>query len=323
MSKFFGSRQQPYSFAAPLHALRERSLTASTLLRIFYAFPIFWYVTHLQSFSPLLQPIPVELVWSSKWLLLMDRQTGAAFVLLSGILSASVALLFPEKRFVRVWLFISLFQILSLKYSFGKIHHLMHGWVYTSFILAFFLPNESFFPQGSGRATQHRTMLVFHACTTMLGITYGLAGLGKLLGTVYQTALWQITPLHPSALARHIADRLLQTFPDSILGGWMINYGVWLWPAMLGTVYLQLFAVHAAFRPQLHRLWGFGLSCFHLITALTMTIDFSPNLALLGIFFVASPFAPAKFNIMAIIRELPIFGYIFTHFYSYRSKSST
>ena len=42
----------------------------------------------------------------------------------------------------------------------------------------------------------------------------------------YQAVRGEVTPLHPSALARHVADRIIQTHADSLLGEVMIEHAV-------------------------------------------------------------------------------------------------
>lgn len=302
------SPDRPSSVTAVLQEHRRASNQIEALLRVFYAFPLFWYATHLHLLSPLLEPRSPMLAWPVAWMAAGDLALLGKFVVGFGLLTAGAAAMVPEWRAVRVLFFLGLFQVLGLQFSFGKVHHLMHGWLYTSFLFAAFLPDEAFHSaQASRRARQH-AQVVFQAAQTMLCLTYSLAGLGKFLGAAYQAARFEITPLHPSALARHIADRLLQTYPSSILGSWMIEYGVWLWPMMLATLYIQLFALVAAFRPRLHRLWAAGLLGFHLMTALTMTIDFSPNLMLVGILLLASPFAPSRLEIWGPLRDLPLLG---------------
>ncbi|MEL6188207.1 MAG: hypothetical protein AAFU79_26580, partial [Myxococcota bacterium] len=276
---------------APFQTLTARSHRAEAILRIFYAFPPFWVVTHLDLLRPLLDPQAPFLRWPVAWMAWVGVSTAAPILLALALGAFMLGAFLPEHRAIRIAVFVAWLEVLGLGFSFGKIHHLNHGLLFTSFIFAAFVPDAAFRAHSATRTERQHGLLGLHAAMTMLALTYSLAGVGKLLGTAYQAALGQITPLHPSALARHIADRLLQTYPESILGGFMIEYGVWLWPMMLATVYIQLFALVAAFRPRLHRLWGVGLMGFHVVTALTMTIDFSPNLILLGLLWLASPFA--------------------------------
>jgi hypothetical protein len=241
------------------------------------------------------------------WLAWVGPDLGAPLVLVGAGLAFILAPFAPERRPLRVAVAVALLEVLGLQYSFGKIHHLMHGWLYASFLFAAFLPSAIFVSPARAPAG----LRVFHAAQVTLGLTYSLAGLGKIIGAVYQAVLGQTTSLHPSALAVHIADRLLQTHPEPTLGPFLMGLGPWLWPAMLGTLYLQLFALPAAFRPALHRLWGAGLIAFHVVTAVSLTIDFTPNILLLGSLFVASPFAPPSTGWRAQAEALPLFGPLF------------
>ena len=291
----------------PLAALRQAHVRTEVTLRIFYVFPIFWVATHLPALGPLLEDLGADYLWPVAWL----HWTGPRGVWALFAAAVTVFLLAafrPDLRAVRWGVFFALLEILGLQYSFGKIHHLMHGWLYVAFIFAVFLPRSAFSPLQASRPNAAQSVLAIQAAQTMLCLTYSLAGVGKILGSVYQAFRGEITPLHPSALARHVADRLLQTYPESLLGPWMIDYGSALWPAMLATLYLQLFALVAAFRPRLHRVWGAGLIGFHLVTALSMTIDFSPNILLLALLLVASPLAPTSQRWMDILKDLPIVG---------------
>lgn len=298
----------PTDFAAPLRALGPASERVETAARIFYAFPLFWLATHLHLLRPLLEAEHFRFVWSVAWIGLVGPELGVPMVLGFAFLTAMLGALAPEYRALRIAVFLGLFQTLGVLFSFGKIHHLMHATLFTAFVFAVFLPDAAFRARHAQRAERQHALLAFHAAQTMLALTYSLAGVGKLLGSAYQLAQGQITPLHPEALARHIADRLLQTHPESLLGDLMIEYGALLWPMMLATLYLQLFALVAVFRPRLHRLWGLGLMSFHTVTGLTMTIDFTPNILLLGILYLASPFAPSGWDLRGMLSDLPLLG---------------
>ncbi len=293
--------------AEPLTVVRDGTLRVEVLLRVFYVYPLYWYATHLAELRPLLDPRAPDLRWPVAWLEWVGIDTFAPWVLAFGFASAVLAVAMPERRWVRAAVFLGLLEVLALKYSYGKIHHLMHGWLFTTFLFIW-APNLSFDSRRARRSQRQATLLVFGAAQVVVCMTYSLAGLGKIVGTLYQVVRGEITPLHPSALARHLADRLIQTHADSLLGPWLIDHPLLLWPLMLGTVYLQFFAVWAAFRPRLHRLWGFGLASFHAMSILTLTIDFNPNIMLLAILLVASPTAPTRFDVQSVAQDLPLFG---------------
>jgi len=275
---------------------------------VFYVYPVYWFATHLAELRPLLDPRAADFRWPVAWLNLVDPGTFGPLVLAFGFGAALLGAFLPELRIVRGLVFVGLLEVLALKFSFGKIHHLMHGWLFASFLFVA-LPARAFHARSATRVERQSTLLLFSAAQFAVAMTYSLAGLGKLLGTAYQAVLGQVTPLHPSALSRHIADRILQTNADSLLGPWMIDHATLVWPLMLATLYLQLFAVWATLRPRLHRLWGIGLVGFHATSITTLTIDFNPNIMLLGVLFLASPFAPPGWRVRETLWALPGAGW--------------
>ncbi len=77
---------------------------------------------------------------------------------------------------------------------------------------------------------------------------------------------------------------------------------------LLGTVYCQLFAILALFRPHLHQPLGIASILFHFGTAWLsglLTID---NVLFIGLFLIFSPMAPARFSVARRMKSLPIFG---------------
>ena len=308
LRRFFRGRARPDRFATPLVTVRAGALRLEGVLRAFYVFPVFWFVTHLHELRPLLTPQGVALRWPVAWMTWFGVETAAPWVIGFGFVATSIGAFVPQWRIVRIAVFLAFLQALALKFSFGKIHHLMHGWLFATFIFAFFLPNGAFDSARQTRPVRAASLFAFSGAQIALALTYSLAGVGKLLGTAYQAAIGQITPLHPSALARHVADRIIQTHADSLLGEFMIENAVLIWPMMMATLYLQLFALWAVFRPRLHRLWAFGLIGFHVMTKLSMTIDFTPNIMLLGFLWAASPTAPDRLDLRGIIADLPFVG---------------
>ena len=314
LRRWFRGPERPARFAAPLWSVHHGAFRLEGVLRAFYIFPIFWFVTHLHELRPLLDPQGVDLRWPVAWLAWVGVQAGAPWIIGFGFLAASLAAFIPEYRAVRVAVFLALLQTLALKFSYGKIHHLMHAWLFATFIFAVFLPDRAFDAARSTRTERQASLLAFSGAQVALALTYTLAGIGKFIGSAYQISQGEVTGLHPSSLARHVADRIIQTHADSLLGTFMIENGLLIWPMMLATLYLQLFAMWAIFRPRLHRLWGFGLIGFHVMTKLSMTIDFTPNIMLLGFLWVASPTAPPGLNIWATARALPLVGGGFQRF---------
>jgi hypothetical protein len=76
----------------------------------------------------------------------------------------------------------------------------------------------------------------------------------------------------------------------------------------LAALYLEVFAIVAAFRPRLHLVWGAGLILFHVGVLLAMGILFLEPPLLLLLLFVLSPFARGEPNAEATLESLPWLG---------------
>jgi len=303
---------RPGSVPEVLAAQGPAALRAATLLRVAFFFPVYFAALRLPDVPRLADPQGADLLWPVAWVgVTGDPGALAPLALALGMTGNVVGALFPGSRLARAAALVGLLQLLGLNFSFGKIHHLMHGWVYL-LALTLWLPSGWTRPEGLSRAGRQEVLLVFGAAQSLIALTYTLAGVGKICGTVYQLARGEVTPFHPEALARHLADRLLQTRPESVLGPWLIDHATLLWPMMLGTIYLQLFALWAVFRPRLHVLWGAGLLLFHVMTGLSLTIDFSPSILLVGLLFLASPFAPRWAGAGPVLHALPGAGLLRT-----------
>ncbi len=305
--KWLTSRLSPRSWADVLRHQRVASVRTATLLRALYFFPAFWILAHVPQWDLVALPRRPDLLWPVAWLKFFDT-TRAGPTLLGAVVAGSVVgALAAEYRWARVLACVSLLEFLGLKFAYGKIHHLMHAWLLVLACLIL-LPRDWARPERLTRAGQHSLLLVLSTAQLFTALTYSLSGVGKVGGIIYQLWLDQTTSLHPSSLARHLADRLLQTNQLSLWGPWMIEHGAWLWPLMIGTIYLQLFALHFAARPHLHRWLGIGLVSFHVLTTMSLTIDFTPAVVLVGMLFIVSPLQPEQIQWKAALRELPLIG---------------
>jgi hypothetical protein len=281
-------------------------MRAATLIRVAYFFPAFWILSHVPQWETLARPRAPDWLWPVAWLSAFDVNVAGPVLFGTVAIGSCVAALLAEHRWARGLAFVCLLEFLGLKFAYGKIHHVMHAWLLT--LGVFVLLPKGFAAPHLSRAGQHAALQVFAAAQLLIALTYAMSGLGKLGGIVYQLFLGQVTSLHPSSLARHLADRISQTNEPSLWGHFMIEHGRWFWPAMLGTLYLQVFALAFAARPRLHGVFGAGLILFHAFSILSLTIDFTPAVVLLGLLFCVSPFTPDRTGWRAAAADLPIFS---------------
>ena len=106
-----------------------------------------------------------------------------------------------------------------------------------------------------------------------------------------------------------LGKQLLAPQYTNTIGTFIVTYPLVGWLLYLGAIYLQLFAVVAAFRPALHRVWGMVLIGFHLMSALTFAIGFPRNVLLLALFLVGSPFVEGKPSWRTVLTQLPVIGW--------------
>ena len=211
--------------------------------------------------------------------------------------------IFPKNRFLRILAFIAFLQITALPNSFGKINHDMHLWASAGF---FFI----FLPKGDkiSIAHKHQYLTAFLGTQVLILNFYTSSGVWKMAGAAIQLVQGEMHAFHPFALSQHIANRLLQTNFDSIIGGYLVDHPYIGWPLFAGAILLELFAVIAAFRPKLHFFWGLSILLMHLGIWLTLHVPFVPNILFMLVFFVNSPFHPEKLTGKDVILSLPILG---------------
>ncbi len=118
-----------------------------------------------------------------------------------------------------------------------------------------------------------------------------------------------VRSIAPNALPLLVTQKWLQTGDHPLLADFFVQH-LWLaWPVHLLVIYIELFALVAVFRPELHRLWGLLLLTFHLMVWLLLGIVFAYQPLVIAPLFIWSPFAPMSHPKLAqILRQLPLFG---------------
>ncbi len=288
----------------------RRFAVAQTVIRCFYGFLLYVAIAQFGEFSGLVERRTFSPLWPVVWLH-WTHSPNAALALLTFYTGSSVLVaIWPGPRWTRILAFAGLLEFVALKNSFGKIGHSLHLLVLVSFVLTF-LPagwDAARAATAKARRLRQSTLLVFWTCQAAILLSYTMAGLGKLGGAIYQIALGQPNAFMPSALAAHIAQRLLQTNSSSALGAWIIGHPGLTWPLMPLPVYLEFFSFWIAFRPPLQRLWAAALVVFHVATFFTMTISFPQSCFLLAIFFFPTVWQAASCSTWQMLLNLPLVG---------------
>lgn len=296
--------------SSPFGRVTASYLTAPLLVRLFYALTLYLiadrYVKPLQGWAAL-DASTLPLLWPLRWLVWSGMETAVYLLGALAVGGTVLAIFQPERRPFRLLAFVGLFLLMALNNSFGKINHSMHGWLAVSFWFIFLPKVEQERPSRSQKVIY---LTIFWGAQALLLWFYTMSGVWKVETAVSQIIAGEVHAFHPYAMAHQVANRLLQDNSTSILGPFLLTYPLLGWPLYLGALYLELFAIVAAFRPSLHRLWGTSLALFHLGTFLTMSITFNQNIMLLGLLLIASPFHPPNWTWQQAVGDLPLIGLI-------------
>lgn len=287
---------------------RRAFAQAEMLVRAYYLF-IGYYTTSLILFywhewRELTTIVPI---WPTVWIPYVGIKLALDGLAAFAVLTQAIVLLFPERRVWRILAFVAYLEWYGFVNSFGKIGHDGHMVLITGFFFIF-LPSATF--PLSKRSTTYKQiyLTVFAGAQLLLATSYTMAGTWKVVVGLGQWMNGSVNTFHPDALAMLVAYRLQETNSPSLLGWLVVDYPLLGWPLHLAGVYLEFFAVIAALRPSLHRVWGLGLILLHIGAWFFLGILFRTNVFLLGILFVFSPFASDQLHWQAVCYELPIIG---------------
>lgn len=281
-------------------------LRGQMLMRLTYVVWFMYTMAFLRNAEAMAMPEERTLLWPVDWLQYVDFDTAAYGMLGAGLLSTLLAAVFPNVLLLRVAAFVSVFLFQATRYSYGKIDHSSHPWVFAAFLLIF-IPREKL--QDS---THRRAFLeVIWGVQAVTLACYTLAGIQKLWGAWLDWSTGGLTVFHPTGLSVQVARFELTGQGGGLLADAMIDYPILGYPLMLGTIYLELFSILVAFRPRIHKLWGAGLMAMHAGIALSMNIFFDPMVLMVGAWLLLSPFAPSTATVAETLRDLPVLGLLF------------
>lgn len=293
---------------SPLGRQQLYFLRSLTVRDAFYAATFLVALGHLVLEWPQWQTVEhAAPLWPASWVPLVGIKTGATLILVLSALFSLLGLAYPHVRPVRALVWLGLLQYLALNYSFGKISHGTHIWLWVAFVFIF-LPDLRLGGRAPTRMEKRQhTYFVWAAQAVVLSF-YTLSGSLKVGHGVYQALAGQLSLFSPDALASNIAFRVGKTEHATLLGEFLVDHSPLGMPLFLGAVYLEFAAALAIFRPQWHRIWGFGLIGMHCGIGFAMGIWNWSNLLVIGLLLVNSPFRPERYNLGDLARTAPLLG---------------
>ena len=283
------------------------------LVRIFYLGLVYVAISTMPRWKAYRSRPVIYPLWPVKWLNplramgVVDLRSSLTLAEAFFVTSTAAAAVLPAYRVPRVLAALGLLEFVAVDNSYGQITHYWHGWLLAAFAFCG-LPNR-WQKSAPGSADRHLSLTSVWAAQSVVLLAYTLSGSWKTAVGALQMCMGRANTFSPTALARHIAERLFQTHSKSVLGPSVIAHPRIGWPLFVGAVYLELFSLYSAFQPRLQRLWSLGLMTFHGLVYLTMPIDFTHSMLLLAILFWRSPFQPPQRPWRAFLGSLPLWGW--------------
>jgi hypothetical protein len=276
---------------------------AVLLVRVFYASGVYLVVQSMSDWPALLNARAVAAPWPSAWIPDDSLPTVVPWILGGYAVAALVAAAVPQLRLARAFYFLMFLQYVSLISGFGGVSHFHHAWLWVSAIFVL-LPNGGW--KGSTR-TEHRHYFLSTFWISQIVVMgfYALTGIWKIVFGIHGLLTDRMSTFELDGFAMVIMHQNVRSGEDPVLADFMVRNPTLAWALFLGTIYVETAALVVAFRPRLHRAWGILLIGFHLGTELAMGFTFLPNVLLVGLLLVCSPFAPADAPLREALLDLP------------------
>lgn len=303
------------SFARHLRSSPSRTLSetaafqgraferAVTIVRVFYVASFVWTVEAMGGWPTLAHVTQASPQWPATWIDSANPGRGISVILFAYGAASLAAVAFPQFRLVRLAYTVTLLEYMAVINGFGKVNHNLHGWLFVSAAFVF-LPRGPW--RDRRRVTTRQPFLnVIWVAQVLVLFFYTLTGLWKIVYAVHDLGTSRTSAFEFSSFSYLVAGRLLETSQQTILGDWFVHHHLPGWLLFNGTMYLESAALLVAFRPRLHRVWGFGLILFHLGTLIAMGFTFDQNVLLVGLLFVCSPVAPERVSVKETVLDLP------------------
>lgn len=278
------------------------------LARFYYLFTTYSILAHVNFERAIQGNPPTDPLWpvatlmrvaGSEWL------DSAALITVAGSAVALLATIFPHVMVCRLAVFIYLFVVIALSNSYGSVNHGNYFYLFVGFPLVF-LPSGMHVRLGRmPRRNVMSCIMVFWSVQSTILLSYTLAGYWKV--SVSGMELFASDGMLRILLARLMNDTV-QVPPLLPLIASQKYLAQWM---LLVTVYTQVFAILAVFRPHLHRPFGVVLILSHIGSDLLMNVESFANIVFLGLFLVFSPLAPARLSPTGLLQSLPLFGFPF------------
>lgn len=282
---------------------RPTYLRARQLVRFSYVVLTYFAIVSLRSL-PAYDTPPDALLWPIAWTSAVPWSIAIGIIFSMSVVGSLLAAVAPRVVAFRVIAVAGLGMAKAVEYSdFGKINHGYHLWTLVALLLVFL-------PRGDDRDPGHvRAYLeIAWGAQALILSTYLIAGTQKLIGAWTDWNEDGVTIFTPSSLALHLAKVVVRGEGGGPLADLVLEHPRIFGPLMAVALGVELLAIATVFRPRAQRLWAVLLIGLHIGIGLVMDIWFEPQAFVVGVWLLASPFAPTHQNAWTTLFEVPVVG---------------
>jgi hypothetical protein len=276
---------------------------AVLLVRVFYVGAVFLTIQSMAEWPALLEVEAIASPWPSAWIPAGSVPDVIPWILTGYLVSAIVVASVPQWRPARILYFVMYGQFVSLISGFGGISHNNHTWLWVSGVLIL-LPNRGW-TKRTRTEDRHYFLSVIWIAQILTMLFYALTGFWKIFFAFHGAVTARASSFAVDGFAQIVAHQQMRFNQDPVLAEFFVDNHVIGWAMFIGTMYVEVAAINAVFRPRLHRTWGILLIGFHVGTELAMGFTFLPNVLVAAILFVCSPFAPDAVSVREALLDLP------------------
>ena len=290
-------------FNKPVDVLYEKIMT---IIKFSYVFFLFLIFTQLSNKGYVLQEQMLDPLWP---MVLLKQVSPLSIVLccqISLIIGFILLTFFFNNKFLKVFVFIVFFLYLAFLNSFGKINHQFH--LVLMILFCFML-----IPSQKKAHYKEKTILIFASAQFFLMVAYSLTGFWKVFWGVIELFTKEVSLFSPLSF-RNIIIMQYQITSPTVIGKWFLEHYVIGYLFYLGVVFIELFAIYAFFKSNLHKLWGVFLIAMHLGIHFVLNVNMYPAIIAIGLLLIMSPFQKMT-TIKETILALPIIHQVKQRFF--------
>jgi predicted DCC family thiol-disulfide oxidoreductase YuxK len=291
------------SFRSPA-TFTSMSNKVQVIVQFFYLFLCFNTYQMSTKIIDIGNRIPSSPLWPVEFLGQGFFEGNGLILLISLFFVTLMASVFPLSFLLRLFSFLGVFLVSAFQNSFGAIAHGLHFLMFVSFAFLF-LPTNGSVRKTTKRETSMRYISVFWFVQIILLFSYSLAGIWKLEATGW--AVFSSETMMNTVVNRALQNGGSPIVMEKLVASNMLSSQIFF----VFNLCIQLFSVFVFFRPSLHKLYGTALCLFHLGTYLILQITFPQHVIIWGLFFILSPFSPARLNFIYILQSIPFIQFLF------------